>query len=191
MDKRVFVVHASKARGDGKFTLKDLPGSGGRMDIVARCINSSFFLSDDIRKNVVLYLILEGGRYPVLVMMKGSDIRNLNPDERTTGALIRHALLKTPGDDWKEVLPGISTKKGNFNVLFTELDLDDFSVLDVEGEPVEGGTEKRHFLLGDHKGFTDEIWSFLDEKGVKKLSLGPLEYHTDHCILHINMLMDK
>jgi len=38
----------SHAKTSPEINLKDLPGSSGRMDVVARCINAAFWLSHDI-----------------------------------------------------------------------------------------------------------------------------------------------
>ena len=50
----------SHAKTSPDINLKDLPGSAGRLDIVARCINAAFWLSYGIRKNVVFHTILHG-----------------------------------------------------------------------------------------------------------------------------------
>ena len=45
-----FAIIGHIARTDGAFSLNDLPGTGGRMDVLCRCLNSSLFLSHDLRR---------------------------------------------------------------------------------------------------------------------------------------------
>ena len=53
----VFAIVGHIARTDGGYSLNDLPG-GGRMDVLCRCVNASFFLSHDLRRDVECYLVL-------------------------------------------------------------------------------------------------------------------------------------
>ncbi|MHC1624789.1 MAG: hypothetical protein ACXQS2_02175, partial [Methermicoccaceae archaeon] len=91
----VFIGNIMRSSGD--FSLNDLPGAG-RMDIACRCVNSAFFLSHDLRRNVNIYLHLMGGPAPQrTVMMRGNSIRYLNPDERSAASLISKALKRVDG----------------------------------------------------------------------------------------------
>ena len=78
-----------------QFTLNDLSGSGGRMDILARAINAAFFLSHDIRRDVEVAIVLLGPEDPPkTIRFLGSELKYLNPSERSTGGLIRNAIIK-------------------------------------------------------------------------------------------------
>ncbi|MDD3070206.1 MAG: tRNA (pseudouridine(54)-N(1))-methyltransferase TrmY, partial [Methanoculleus horonobensis] len=55
-----FAVVGHLAVTSGTFSLNDLPGSGGRMDVLCRSVNSAFFLSHDLRRDVECYLVLCG-----------------------------------------------------------------------------------------------------------------------------------
>ncbi|MCK4613579.1 MAG: tRNA (pseudouridine(54)-N(1))-methyltransferase TrmY, partial [Thermoplasmata archaeon] len=56
---RIFVVVGHRVRTDAKFNLNDLCGSTGRLDILLRAINSAFLLSNGLRRDVELYLVLK------------------------------------------------------------------------------------------------------------------------------------
>jgi tRNA (pseudouridine54-N1)-methyltransferase len=89
---RNFIIIGHRAATDPNFTLDDLAGSAGRLDIMARCINSAFFLSHTIRRDVEVALILLGpDDPPKTIRLVGDELKYLNPDERSTGALIRNA----------------------------------------------------------------------------------------------------
>ena len=113
---RYFVITGHKAVSTGDFKLDDIAGGAGRLDILCRCVNSAFFLSHNLRKDVEIYLVLEGGDdAPKTVIFKGEDLRYLNPDERSTASLIRNALLK-PVSEGEEVKssPGVYVTRLSF-----------------------------------------------------------------------------
>ena len=82
-----FAVIGHKAVTEPTFTLNDMPGAAGRMDIMCRCINTSFFLSHDMRRDVECFLLLKGGETektrvfsdsPPLRMRKHSTLRRMS-----------------------------------------------------------------------------------------------------------------
>ena len=109
--KKTFILKASKAKTSKDFSLNDLPGDGGRMDIIARCVNSAFFLSHDLRRDTEFIVTLEGEpNPPVTLRFVGNDLRYLSPDERCTGGLIKKALEKISEKE-TESTPGIFVSK--------------------------------------------------------------------------------
>ena len=114
---RYFVITGHRAVSTGDFKLDDIAGGAGRLDILVRCVNSAFFLSHNLRKDVEAYLVLLGGDDPPkTVVFKGEELRYLNPDERSTASLIRNALLK-PVADGEEVKssPGVYVTRMSFS----------------------------------------------------------------------------
>ena len=93
--RRNFVVVGHRAATSPRFTLTDLPGSAGRLDLLCRCVNSALCLSNGLRRDSQLWMVLQGPPGPpVTIRFDGGNARYLNPDERSTGALVRHALIK-------------------------------------------------------------------------------------------------
>ncbi|MDD1671564.1 MAG: tRNA (pseudouridine(54)-N(1))-methyltransferase TrmY, partial [Methanomicrobiales archaeon] len=69
---RRFAVIGHLAKTDGTFPLDDLPGSAGRMDLLCRCVQTAFFLSHTLRRDVECYLILCGAPVPPkTILIKG------------------------------------------------------------------------------------------------------------------------
>ena len=115
------MVVGHKAVTSGDFKLDDLAGSAGRLDILLRCVNSTFFLSHGIRKDAEIYLVLQGEpRPPLTVRFSGAEVRYLNPDERSTGALVRNAILKADGDEIRSS-PGVYVSRRSFAEVIAEL----------------------------------------------------------------------
>jgi tRNA (pseudouridine54-N1)-methyltransferase len=183
-----FVVIGHLARTDGAFTINDLPGSGGRMDILCRCVNASLFLSHDIRRDVDCYLVLCGESTPQkTVRFAGNEVRSLSPDERSAGALIKKALEIPAGSKFRDAAPGISVRKGGLAQLMTE---HTFGVLDENGIDIrKAEVFPDVFLLSDHLNFTDD--EELQVKQCPQYSVGPACIHADQTITIVLNELDR
>lgn len=183
-----FAIIGHLARTDGKFTLNDLPGSGGRMDILCRCVTASLFLSHDMRRDVDCYLILSGGpESQKTIRFSGNSIRSLSPDERSAGALIKKALDLVSGSIFRDAAPGVSVRNGGLAQLVTE---HVFGVLDEKGVDIRTeGKIPDAFLLSDHLNFTDEEESLMMQ--CPRYSVGPACIHADHTITIVNNELDR
>jgi tRNA (pseudouridine54-N1)-methyltransferase len=193
---RRFVVVGHRAITSSKFNLNDLCGSAGRLDVLLRCVNSTFFLSHDLRRDVELYLVLQGEPDPPkTIRLVGNELKYLNPDERSTGALIRNALMKKIDEDELEVrsTPGIYISNSSFENVIQKLadskivllreDGEEFTALKIHGDVT--------FVLSDDKDMRKEEEALLLKIEPDILSLGSISYHSDHCITVVNWLLDK
>ncbi|MCI4322613.1 MAG: tRNA (pseudouridine(54)-N(1))-methyltransferase TrmY [Thermoplasmata archaeon] len=94
---RRFLLLAHRVPVDGAFTLNDLAGGGGRMDEIARCVSTAFTISNDLRRDTEL-TVLFGSEPPPRsrrIDIYGARLRLLNPDERSTAALLKNALIRS------------------------------------------------------------------------------------------------
>jgi len=183
-----FAIVGHLARTDGGFSLNDLPGSGGRMDVLCRCVNTSLFLSHDLRRDVDCYLVLCGEpAAPKTVRFSGKAVRSLSPDERSAGALIKKALDIPTGSEFREAASGVSVRKGGLARLMTE---HTFAVLDETGSDVRTAeTIPDAFILSDHLNFTDDEESLV--KMCPRYSVGPACLHADHTITVLHNELDR
>lgn len=193
---RYFVITGHRALADGDFKLDDIAGGAGRLDILVRCVNSAFFLSHNLRKDVECYLVLEGGKdAPKTVIFKGADLRYLNPDERSTASLIRNACLKDVNEGQEvKASPGVYVTRMSF-----------FDVLDklsAKGQFVylkEDGTDCREFdfpsdpifVLGDNRDLDEDEEAALLALSPSKICLGPYSLHADHCMIVVQNEVDR
>lgn len=176
------------------FSLNDLPGAAGRMDILCRCVNSALFLSHDLRRDVSVYLVLKGGAQPRIVRFDGETVRYLSPDERSAASLIKKALEKQAQGFWTESTPGVSIRTGDFGDLLDELNTK-ITYLREDGADIrnlqfESGADHL-FVLGDHLGLTDDEEKLIMAHEHEILSVGPLSLHADHCIVLLHNEMDR
>ena len=190
---RRFLVLGHKAVIEPDFTLNDLPGAAGRIDVLCRAIGASLFLSHDIRRDVEIGLLLQDS---VHVRISGEHVKRLNPDERSTAALIKHALkalADAPEGGEVRSTPGISIARRSLSdVLDTFLDVNATPiVLHEEGEPAEAFSfpENPVFILSDHTEFTEtdqvQLADFL------RISLGAKALHTSQAITITHYLLDQ
>jgi tRNA (pseudouridine54-N1)-methyltransferase len=176
------------------FKLDDLCGSTGRLDILLRCVNSAFFLSHGIRKDVEIQLMLLGEpNPPKTVRIDGSEVKYLNPDERSTAALIRNALLQK-GEGERKCSPGIYVSERSYGEVLSNVSKESKTYyLSEDGEDirtVEFGKDST-FVMGDDQDLTDAEEEILMAYEPKKISLGPISYHADHCITLVNNELDR
>lgn len=187
--QRAFVILGHKAALTSDFTLNDLPGAAGRLDILARCVTSALCLSHGMRTDTDVYLVLQG---QIVVRFEGARVKRLNPDERSTGALVKHAL-KALEDGKERSTPGVAVARRGLDDVLYELGDRGFSIYVLD----EGGRDIREaafinsvaFVLSDHQNF-----SATDEKtlaGCSRLSLGPTILQADHCIPIVHNELDR
>ena len=183
-----FAIVGHLARTDGSFSLNDLPGSGGRMDILCRCVNASLFLSHDLRRDVDCYLVLLGAPSgPKTVKFSGASVRSLSPDERSAGALIKKVIDVPCGSEFREAADGVSIRKGGLERLVADMP---FAVLDETGSDIRKEPElPGAFLLSDHQNFS-EVENELT-RDCPKYSVGPKCLHADHTITVLHNELDR
>jgi tRNA (pseudouridine54-N1)-methyltransferase len=182
-----FVIVGHRARTDGNFSVNDLPGAG-RMDVLCRAVNASFFLSHDLRRDVTCYLVLCGDPAPPkTIQFDGNALRSLSPDERSAGSLIKKALLTVCGSEFREAAAGVFVRKGGLDRLLAEIPV---AILDEDGTDIRiAPLLPNAFLLSDHENFTKEEESMIST--CPRLSVGPKCLHADHTITVLTNELDR
>lgn len=192
---RTFVIVGHKATTSPNFSLEDIPGTSGRLDILCRAVTAGFVISHGIRKDVSVYLVLLGGVAPKTILLRGESLRHLNPDERTTAALLKKALALPATPTWAMSTSGITVRLGGLPELLEDLKETDLVYLREDGPDIQGmegiGPDgKTVFILGDHTGMTEEEEELIRRAGARTASLGPTSLHVDHCIVLLNWMLD-
>ena len=184
----VFAVIGHRARTDGSWSLNDMPGGAGRMDVLCRAVNTSFFLSHDLRRDVVCYLVLRGEPGPEkTVRFEGDRVRYLSPDERSAGSLIKKALDLVAGPEFRESTKGVSVREGGLARLLGEYS---FALLDEGGEDVRSAGElPEAYLLSDHMNLDEGEQALVQD--LPRYSVGPRSLHADHTITVLLNELDR
>ena len=176
------------------FSLNDLPGAG-RMDVLCRCVSQALFISHGIRKDVEVYLLLLGPPSPPkALLIKGSEVKRMSPDERNVAGHIRKALGVECGKDWRRVHSGVYVSRKGLEELLGELS-QSYSTIYLKEDGVEVGKVKLPpnplFILGDHEGLTEEQEKVVEKYSTKKLSVSPLSLLAEQCIVIVHHYLDK
>ncbi|SEO40813.1 tRNA (pseudouridine54-N1)-methyltransferase [Halorientalis persicus] len=175
------------------FSLDALPSEAGRLDILCRAISAAFVLSHDIREDVRVSLVLQD---EFTIQFEGSELRNLNPDERSTAALVRTALEHREdaiGHMAAESSPGVSISRTGFETTLSSAAADSTVVhLHEDGDPIVDvdPPEDPLFVLSDHESFTDAESDLLAEYADHRVSLSPRALHADHAITVAHNYLD-
>lgn len=184
---RIFSLIAHKFTGD--INLNDLPGSG-RVDVIARAINASLFLSHDIRRDVIFYFYAP--RAAFMLKIDGSRVRYLNPDERSTAALIRNAYMNRERRD--EPSPGFFVKNIDFTGFIEELSsIGAVFYLHEDGRDIREVSipENAVFILSDSVNLSDEEEKEVMRIARERISVGPKSILASHAICVVNNELDR
>jgi len=190
---RRFLILGHKAAIEPDFTLNDLPGAAGRIDVLCRAIGATLFLSHGIRRDVETNLLLQDS---VHVRIDGERVKRLNPDERSTAALIKHALkalADASADEEVRSTPGIFVARRTLSDVIDKF-LDEGVtpvVLHEDGESAETYSfpDNPAFILSDHTEFTDADQVMLAD--FPRISLGAKALHTSQAITITHYLLDQ
>jgi len=190
---RQFVVTGHDAPTTADFSLDDLPSGAGRLDVLCRCVGAAFFLSHAIREDVRVHLVLADA---FTVTFDGRDVRRLNPDERSTAALVRAALEQRDeaiGHIAAETSPGVSIRRVGFEQTLRDVARESTVVeLHEDGTPVVevDPPDDPAFVLSDHQDFSTAEADLLAELADERIRLGPQAIHADHAITVAHNYLD-
>ncbi|MDD1706003.1 MAG: tRNA (pseudouridine(54)-N(1))-methyltransferase TrmY [Methanoregulaceae archaeon] len=183
-----FAVLGHLAHTADDFSLNDMPGGAGRLDVLCRCVTTSLFLSHGMRRDVEVYLVLLGPPDPPrTILFSGENVRYLSPDERSAGSLIKKALDIHAGDEFRQSTPGVYVRKGGLEDLLSG---HRFVLLDESGTDVRTVSSlPENYLLSDHMNLTEgEIMQTGD---LPVFSVGPRALHADHTITVLQNELDR
>ncbi len=175
--RRTFIIISNTVDTSKSLSLNSLTGYG-RLDVICRCISSAFFLSNNIRKDVVVYVFFSINN--MILKIDGATVRGLNPDERAIAGVLKRVFQKLPSS-------GIDFFRGSIEDLVAEHHP---IVLDRQGKHLKSEMSKYHsFLIGDQLGYPSEYEDLL--VNLEKVSLGLKEYLSSHTITILNFLKEN
>ena len=188
---REFIVLGHDAPTTPSFSLDDLAGGAGRLDVLCRCLTAAFVRSHGIREDVRVWLSL---RDELALRFEGERLRRLNPDERSTAALVRTALERRDeavGRVEVETTPGVFLSKRDFAAVLDEIE-GTLVELHADGDPVVDVDPPADpaFVLSDHRDFTDREAALLEDRGDASVRLGPVRLHADQAITVAHNYLD-
>ncbi len=189
---RRFLVVGHRAVTSPDFSLDDLAGAAGRMDILLSAANAALLLAHDIRRDAEADLLLLGPPDPPrFVRILGDRVRSYQPDLRSNAALLRKALEHGSRVE-REVSPGILASKSGLEEALDRLG--PAFVYLKEGAPdVRGLALPRDgtFVLSDNQDLTAEEERAVLARHAVVAGLGPHALHADHAIVLVQNELDR
>lgn len=192
---RRFVIIGRRATASPAFSLVDLAGTSGRLDVLLRCVRAALLTSHGLRRDTVVYLVLLGGPdAPRTLRIDGARARFLRPDERSLATLVQKSLAAAPGDPaFVEVRPGVAVAQGGLEVVLAEVGASSAYVLDEGGEDVRAAplAGDAVFFVGDQLGFEPQTRARLDALGARPIAIGPVSVHADDVVAIVGNELDR
>lgn len=186
---REFILFSEHGRTSGNF--KSLMRAG-RLDIVCHSIIAAFFLSNAMRMDVNLHLILNGPPDPPKHIEFISH-EEMPISKKDVGDLLRYVLWKYKKGRKVLAFPGIYIEKKGFKEVVEEHAGRNIYLLDENGKLIDGVEigEDPVFILGDHLGLPREEKKIAKQFCKEIISLGPLPYFSSQCITIVHNFLDK
>ncbi len=194
---RRFLVLAHRVPPRGEFTLNDLAGGAGRMDEVARAVSTAFTLSNDLRRDTEVSVAFVAEPPPAArrIDMSGARLRYMNPDERSTAALLKNALIRAANFPTAfESSPGLRVGPADPETLLREfLALPGAIWLTEGGLPIStwsAGSDSVAAVVSDPYDPTHAERLLLEQSGVPRISVGPRSLRTSQVIDAVHRELD-
>ena len=174
---RRFFVISNTVDTSKPLSLNSLTGYG-RLDVLCRCINAAFFLSNDFRKNVVISIFFKINNK--ILEIWGNEVRGINPDERAIAGVLKRVFNVHSH-------PGTRFYSSSLEQYFQKRN---FIIIDKKGDQsLHKLSEYDSFMLGDQVGFPKEIYFLFTHQ--PKISLGIPIYLSSQVITILNYLLDN
>lgn len=194
---REFILRALKGKTT-EFDVNKLP-ENGRMDLICRCVSNALFISNDLRRDTIIYVVLDGpSDPPKTVSFYGSDLKGMEFDEKNIAEHINEALKKGKGlklNEEKSLGNGIKISKKSFEQLIKEKFREGKQLfyLHDKGNDIKDAKFSKDvvFIFGDFIGMPRKTEGLLERYNAEKISLGPVMLFASHCIVIVNNELDK
>jgi len=189
---RRFLIVGHRAVTSPDFSLDDLAGAAGRMDILLSAANAALLLAHDIRRDAEADLLLLGPPDPPrLVRLLGHRVRSYQPDLRSNAALLRKALEHGSRVE-REASPGILASKASFEEALDRLG-PTFVYLKEGGKDVRAASlpADATFVLSDNQELTADEERAVLARDALIVGLGPHALHTDQAIVLVQNELDR
>ncbi len=214
---RRFVIIGQKATASPDFSLVDIAGTSGRLDILLRCLRSALLVSHGLRRDTIVYLVLLGGVLaPRVLRVDGRYVRFIRPDERMLAILVQKALARSSPDAepgvFVELRPGLAVARGGVDAVLGDLGLGGdvglggglgpssapkvaaTYVLEEDARDLRDGplaSDDVVVFVGDHHGFDEASRARLAALGAVAIGVGPISVHADDAITIVCNEMDR
>lgn len=162
------------------FILKDLPGSGKRIDVLCRCLAACFEWGPTTWSRSELEYIAVIGGDSVLTI---KDPQNQGMTEILWATMLKNALRGEPSEfimlshkSLDEVMRDIQQTPQSRIWMLEE------SGQSLDKEIRSNLSPQNSFMLGDHRGFNSQTLKLVEEFDIDRVSIGKQSYLSSHTV---------
>ncbi len=195
---RIFILKARKGPAAAE-RIKSSIGEGSHLEVVIHSVLNAFFLSNDLRTDVIFHVVLESTEdfSRIITFDSREHLSFAGFHEEAITRLIESALEQSRDlgkDCSKPVCPGVSVSAGSFEKLVKGISEQyPLYLLDRKGEDVRSCSfgENSAFVFTDHIPMPKKLQKYLQRLGARKIRLGPKMLFAAHCVVLIQNELDR
>lgn len=195
---RTFIIRARKGTTRWEKVRSQI-GSKEHFEVIAHSVINAFFVSNDFRKDVEVYIILDSSEdFPRTIKLSGAEGLSLAGfHELAIIEIVEKALKDSQGlqkDETRVIAPGLQISGFGFEKLIAQLIknhpvyLFDNKGDDIRQTPLEPNPV---FVLSDHLAMPKNNMKSLKRQGLKTISLGKKMLFASQCVVLINHELDR
>jgi tRNA (pseudouridine54-N1)-methyltransferase len=173
--------HVSPA---GDFLLKDLPGSGKRIDVLCRDLAACFSWGPKSWSKSDLEMIAVIANTKILTFNNPQN--QIPTGELEWASVIRDSLRENPpnyvvvsDETLEDLIKRLNQAEDSKHWVLDEQGINLFNI-----QAIHLGIQNS-FVLGDHRGFDSQSESTLFQYNIPRISLGKKSYLSSHCLAAI------
>jgi tRNA (pseudouridine54-N1)-methyltransferase len=195
---RTFIIRARKGTTRWERVRSQI---GGRQhfEVVAHTVINAFFISNDFRNDVEVYIVLDSSEdFPYTIKLSSGDGLSIAGfHEEAVIELVEKALKDSRGlrkDESRIVDPGVQVSGFGFDRLVSELlKTRPLYLLDRKGADIRETQLELNpvFVLSDHLAMPKKTVNALKRKGLNTVSLGNKMLFASQCVVILNYEMDN
>ena len=194
---RTFIIRARKGTTRWERVRSQL-GTKQHFEIIAHTVINAFFISNDFRSDVEVYIVLDSSEdFPHTIKLSSSEGLSIGGfHEEAVIGLVEKALKDSDGirkDETRILQPGIEVSGFGFERLVGELiKTRPLYLLEPKGANIRETQLAPNpvFILSDHLVMPKKTVAALKRKGLNTVSLGNKMLFASQCVVIINYEMD-
>jgi len=195
---RTFIIRARKGTTCSEQVRSQIAGKE-HFEVVAHAVINAFFISNDFRKDVEVYIVLDSAKdFPRTIKLSAHEGLSLAGfHENAIIELIEQALKNSAGlekNETRVLAAGVQISGFGFEKLVGLLiETHTLYLLEPKGSDIREQALATNpvFILSDHLAMPAKIVKSLKRRGLQTLSLGKRMLFASQCIVLINHELDR
>ena len=195
---RTFILRARKGTTRWE-QIRSKVGAKEHFEIVAHTVMNAFFVSNDFRQDVEIYIVLDSSEdFPRTIKLSGGEGLSIAGfHEEAVLEVIENALKNSVGlqkDETRDIAAGVQISGFGFEKLVKNLlETRPVYLLDRKGENIRNTTLGLNpvFILSDHLPMPKNNIKSFKRHGLNLLSLGKKMLFASQCVVLIHYELDR